>query len=68
MQNARAEQRSAPSVGNAVAYFLIMYLIYKGIVPEETRTEAALMAGAIVSHLMMELRGIVSFIGGLIKK
>ena len=60
--------RSAPSIGNAVAYFAILYLVLEGYIPEKYHVEAVAMAGAIFGNIVMDTKAFFRWVGTLIEK
>lgn len=57
---------TAPVIGNAIAYFIIIYLAQGSEVVVENTPEAVAMGGAIVTYVLMQFNKIVSWTGGLI--
>ena len=59
----QAINRASPTLGNAVGYFIILYLVLHGFLPEEHKAEAVAMAGIICTNMIMEVRGLLGWIG-----
>ena len=63
-----AEKAGAPLVGNAIAYFVVvLWLVNKGIIPEDQQTEAVAMGGAIITWAGLQGRTIFGFVANLIR-
>lgn len=62
-------ERASPLLGAAVGYFVVVsWAIPKGYIPAADVAEAVVMSGAIFTSIFMEIRGLVKWIGSLIKK
>ena len=59
--------RTAPTLGNAVAYFVILYLVLEGHIPEKYHVEAVAMAGAVLGNVIMDTKAFFRWVGGLIE-
>ena len=59
------QKGSSPLIGNAFAYFIIVWAIHKGWLEEKDAKEALAFGGAIIIWIGLELknigRGIVNF-------
>lgn len=51
----QAGKAAAPGVGNAIAYFLVLYVATKGWVGDDDKMEAVAFAGAIVTYVLLQL-------------
>lgn len=60
------QKGGSPLLGNAFAYFLIVYAIHRGWLEEKDAKEAIAFGGAIIIWIGLELktigRGIVNFV------
>lgn len=60
--------RASPTLGMALGYFLVLYAVLNGHIPEDHQPEAVAMAGVVATNLIMEFKGFVRWVGSLIKK
>lgn len=63
----QGEKVGAPVVGNAFAYFVIWWAGRKGMTFDDP-VMAALMAGAIITWIGLQLRIVIHWVAGLIKR
>jgi hypothetical protein len=60
----QAINKSAPTMGVAIAYFAItLYLVPKGYITEANQVEAVAMGSVIVTNLIMELKAFLGWMG-----
>lgn len=62
------ERTTSPAFGAAVGYFVILWAVQQGYVSTPDQPEAVAFAGAIFTHMFMELRGVIRWIGALLTK
>lgn len=63
------ERATAPGIGAAIGYFVVLYVTGKnGWLTAEHQTEAVAFAGAIFTHILIEGRSFVSWVRELIER
>ncbi len=67
-KTSQTEKLGAPAIGNAVAFFVVLWAVSKGIVDTDDKAEAVAMGGAIASYLLLQVRQLFAWLGGLIEK
>lgn len=65
-----AERTGAPALGNAIAYFAVLWAVGGGVewIKPEHQVEAVAMAGALFTYALNELRHVSSWLGELIRR
>ena len=63
-----AVNRASPTLGMALGYFLVLFAVLQGHIPEQHQPEAVAMAGVVATNLIMEFKGFLRWVGSLIKK
>lgn len=60
-----AVNRASPTFGMALGYFAVLYGVLNGYIPETHQPEAVAMAGVVVTNIIMEMKGLFAWVGGL---
>ena len=60
--------KSAPTLGGAAAYFIILYFVVQGTIPEQYHTEAVAMAGVAFTHIFWELGAFRTWLVRMVEK
>lgn len=60
-----AVNRASPTLGMALGYFLILYGVQEGYIQATHQPEAVAMAGVVVTNIIMEIKGLFAWVGGL---
>lgn len=61
--------RSAPSIGVALAYFIIvLYAVPNGYILEDNQVEAVAMGSIVLANIVMEFKSFITWAGSLFKK
>lgn len=64
-----AERTGAPALGNAAAYFFVLWaVVHVDWIKPEHQVEAVAMAGALFTYALNELRHVSSWLGELIRR
>lgn len=59
--------RASPTLGMALGYFLILYAVQEGHIQATHQPEAVAMAGVVVTNIIMEVKGLFAWVGGLFR-
>jgi hypothetical protein len=63
-----AINRASPTLGMALGYFIVLYAVLNGHIPEGHQPEAVAMAGVVVTNVIMEIKGFGRWVASLISK
>lgn len=64
----QVEKIAAPTVGTAIAYFLVLWAVMLGWIPDDNQAEAVAMGGAVVTFLLLQLGAFFRWAGRLIER
>lgn len=62
------EKVAAPGIGNAIAYFLVIYVASQGLIEEGDKVEAVAFGGAIITYVLLQVRAAFTFVADMIER